>query len=123
MQITLKTTFELTDNVTLEAYNKTSDDHVGTLVIKDGKLIYHNLILHKEEDYDEDTLSEFENFVNEFQLEFKKSKDRKYINYQPNPKKNNTTDLAYQETEKVIENKNVEILVAKQEEETKLLEV
>lgn len=115
MQITLKTTFELTDNVTLEAYNKTSDEHVGTLVIKDGKLIYHNLILHKEEDYDEDTLSEFENFVNEFQLEFKKSRDRKYINYQPNPKKNNTTDCtfrAYSKAENITWEEAYDIAVA-----------
>lgn len=47
----------------------------------------------------------------------------KYIVLAHISEKNNTTDLAYQETEKVIENKNIEILVAKQEEETKLLEV
>lgn len=46
----------------------------------------------------------------------------KYIVLAHISEKNNTTDLAYQETEKVIENKNIEILVAKQEE-TKLLEV
>lgn len=47
----------------------------------------------------------------------------KYIVLAHISEKNNTTDLAYQETEKVIENKNIKILVAKQEEETKLLEV
>lgn len=47
----------------------------------------------------------------------------KYIVLAHISEKNNTTDLAYQETEKVIENQNIEILVAKQEEETKLLEV
>lgn len=47
----------------------------------------------------------------------------KYIVLAHISEKNNTTDLAYQETDKVIENKSIEILVAKQDEETKVLEV
>lgn len=95
MTITLKTTFELEDNVTLEAINKTSEEHVGTLVIKDGVLTYHNLITRECEEYTEDNVNEFEDFINEYNLEFKKSRERKYVNFQPNPKKNNTTDCTF----------------------------
>jgi len=99
MEITLITTFVLNDNVTLAAYNE--DEHVGTMVIKDGILTYHNLITHKTEEYTEDNLKEFEDFCNEFKLTFKKVSDRKYINYQPNPKKNNTTDCTFRAYSKV----------------------
>lgn len=93
MTITLTTTFELGDNVTLAAYSK--DEHVGTMIIKDGKLTYHDLLTKEVGEYDEDTLFMFENFCNEKSLTFKKVLDRKYINYQPNPKKNNTTDCTF----------------------------
>ena len=93
MTITLTTTFELGDNVTLAAYSE--DTHVGTMIIKDGKLTYHDLITKEVGSYDEDTLFMFESFCNERGLTFKKVSDRKYINYQPNPKKNNTTDCTF----------------------------
>lgn len=100
MTITLTTTFELADNVTLATYD-TMNIHIGTMVIKDGKLKYHDLITKEVEEYDEDNLSEFEEFCNKKQLTFKKIKDRNYIEYQPNPKKNNTTDCTFRAYSKV----------------------
>ncbi len=47
----------------------------------------------------------------------------KYIVLAHLSEKNNTEELAYQETSSVIENKNIEILIARQDEESKLIEV
>lgn len=47
----------------------------------------------------------------------------KYIVLAHLSEKNNTEDLAFQETNKILENKNIKLLIARQEEETEVLEV
>lgn len=47
----------------------------------------------------------------------------KYIVLAHISEKNNTKELAYQETKKVLPNENIKLLIAKQEEETDFLEV
>lgn len=47
----------------------------------------------------------------------------KYVVLAHISEKNNTEELAYQETKNVISNNDIEVLIAKQEEETKFLEV
>ena len=92
MEITLITTFDLSQDITLDAYN--GEDKVGTAVIKDEALTYYNLLMNKIEKYDKDNLEEFVDFVDENKLTFKKVADRKWVKYQPNPKNNNTGDCS-----------------------------
>ena len=47
----------------------------------------------------------------------------KYIVLAHLSEKNNTEDLAFQETNKILENKNIKLLIARKEEETEVLEV
>lgn len=47
----------------------------------------------------------------------------KYVVLAHLSEKNNTEELAYQETTEAIENKDIEVLVARQDEESKLIEV
>ena len=92
MEITLITTFDLSQDITLDAYN--GEEKVGTAVVKDNSLTYYNLILHNDEKYTEDNLNDFIDFVDEFSLKFKKVWDRKWIKYNPNPQNNNTGDCS-----------------------------
>ena len=92
MEITLITTFDLSQDITLDAYNE--NEKVGTAVVKNEELTYYNFIIDKIEKYDKENLQEFIDFVDEFNLTFKKVADRKWVKYQPNPKKNNTGDCS-----------------------------
>lgn len=92
MEITLVTTFDLSQDITLDAYN--NDEKVGTAVIKDNELTYYNLITNKNDKYDNDNIEDFISFVNEFDLKFKKVADRKWIKYNPNPQNRNTGDCS-----------------------------
>ena len=92
MEITLITTFDLSQDITLDAYNE--EEKVGTAVVKDNALTYYNLIVHTSEKYTEDNLNDFIDFVDEFNLKFKKVWDRKWIKYNPNPQNNNTGDCS-----------------------------
>jgi hypothetical protein len=92
MEITLVTTFDLSQDITLDAYN--NDEKVGTAVIKDNELTYYNLITNKNDKYDNDNIEDFISFVNEFNLKFKKVADRKWIKYNPNPQNRNTGDCS-----------------------------
>ena len=92
MEITLITTFDLSQDITLDAYN--GEEKVGTAVVKDEKITYYNLVLNTNETFDKDNLEEFTDFVEEFNLTFKKVADRKWIKYNPNPKNNNTGDCS-----------------------------
>lgn len=92
MEITLITTFDLSQDITLDAYN--NEEKVGTAVIKNEELTYYNLVVNKIEKYDKDNLEEFVTFVDEYNLKFKKVADRKWIKYNPNPQNNNTGDCS-----------------------------
>lgn len=92
MEITLITTFDLSQDITLDAYNES--EKVGTAVIKNEELTYYNLVVNKIEKYNKDNLEEFVTFVDEYNLKFKKVADRKWIKYNPNPQNNNTGDCS-----------------------------
>jgi len=92
MEIKLITTFDLSQDITLDAYN--GEEKVGTAVIKDNELTYYNLVVNKNKKYDKDNLEDFVAFVDEFGLEFKKVADRKWIKYNPNPQGQNTGDCS-----------------------------
>ena len=79
MEITLITTFDLSQDITLDAYSDT--DKVGTAVVKNEELTYYNLFANKIVKYDKDNLQDFVDFVDEYQLTFKKVADRKWIKY------------------------------------------
>lgn len=93
MTLTVTTTFDLGDNVTLAAYK--NDEHIGTMVIKEGKLKYYNFLSKNTEEYSEDNISVFEDYCSNENITFKKVADRKWISFQPNPMKNNTTDCTF----------------------------
>lgn len=92
MEITLITTFDLSQDITLDAYKE--EEKVGTAVVKDETLTYYNLADNRIEKFDKENLQDFIDFVDKNKLTFKKVADRKWVKYQPNPKNNNTGDCS-----------------------------
>lgn len=96
--LTITATFDLTDDVTLTGI-KDGEEH-GTLMLKDGKISYYIFETKKTEDFEDDTI-EFATFAMNNHLTFKKCASNRYVLFQPNPKKNNTTDCSFRAYAKV----------------------
>lgn len=87
--ITITTTFNLDEDVTLQAIK--DGEEVGILMIKDKELQYNDEVLGSMTNFKDDT-DVFMDFVEKEGLVFTKVANRKYIKYNPNPKNNNTVD-------------------------------
>lgn len=93
MEITLNTTFDLADDLTLEVSN-VNGKIVGTLIIKNGNINYHDFELDKVIDYGQD-VDRFVFNAEDEGLSFRKISAKRFIEFQPNPKKNNTGDCSF----------------------------
>lgn len=91
MNFTIKTTFDLSENLVFAALDE-NDNPVGVLRVSDGKITYAENDGTKHPFGDD--VDEFEDFVKERNLHFNRPSavDSKWVKYQPNPKQYKTGD-------------------------------
>ena len=86
----LNVEYDVNENLVFDAYN-VENEFMGTMTAKDGKISY---ITASNESYEFATGEAFNEYVDENGLRFKKTKERKWIEYNPNPQKKNTGDCS-----------------------------
>ena len=91
MNFTIKTTFDLSENLVFAALDE-NDNPAGVLRVSDGKIMYAENDGTKHPFGDD--VAEFEDFVQEHNLHFNRPSvvDSKWVKYQPNPKQYKTGD-------------------------------
>ena len=88
--INLNAQFEISETINFGAYDE-NNEQVGTLKIENGEITYVDIVNNETVEYKED-VEKFNAFVASTNLIFRKSKERRWVEYNPNPLKKNVGD-------------------------------
>ena len=88
--INLNAQFEISETINFGAYDS-NDEQVGTLKIENGEITYVDIVKDETIEYKDD-VEKFNAFVASTNLIFRKSKERRWVEYNPNPLKKNVGD-------------------------------
>ena len=88
--INLNAQFEISETINFGAYDE-NNEQVGTLKIENGEITYIDIVNNETVEYKED-VEKFNAFVASTNLIFRKSKERRWVEYNPNPLKKNVGD-------------------------------
>lgn len=88
--IKLNAQFEISETLNFGAYDS-NDEQVGTLKIENGEITYIDIVKNETIEYKDD-VEKFNEFVASHDYIFRKSKERRWVEYNPNPLKKNVGD-------------------------------